>query len=241
LRLQVRQMQREQATRERKLRFERLESRRLLDNHALAPWQGFFGDSNANDVIDAADYVIWRKTLGSTTLLAADANGSGMVDPVDYLIWKQNFGSVFVSDYTPAAVIVQTTGVTLPDGTMLDTTASQTHGLQEAFDYSAAEGWDVFVLPGTYTLNAPLDVEELQGRAFRLEDVTLNFMASQRLWKPVAIDEVFASWTTDGNRPGTDETRPGIEAIGDSGVVKQTDAEDFHLFIKTLFLRERAR
>jgi hypothetical protein len=156
----------------RKLRIERLEDRRLLAGDPLV------GDFNSNDVVDAADYVVWRKTLGSTTQLAADANGNGMVDPVDNVFWRLKFGNSFVSSYKPAAVIVQTTGVTLPDGTMLNVSGSQTQGLQEALNYSAAEGWDMFVLPGTYTLNAHLDVAALQDRAFRLEDVTLNFNPS---------------------------------------------------------------
>ena len=157
------------------LSFEQLEDRCVLDGGPLAQWMGFFGDANNNNVIDAADYTIWRDMFASSTKLAADFNNSGIVDPVDYLIWKQNFGTVFVSEYRPAAVLVQPTGVTLPNGQLLDISGSQTHGLQEAFNYSAAEGWDVFVLPGTYTLNAHLDVEELQGRAFRLENVILNF------------------------------------------------------------------
>ena len=34
------------------------------------------GDFNNDNKVDAADYVIWRKTLGSTTNLQADANGA---------------------------------------------------------------------------------------------------------------------------------------------------------------------
>ena len=73
---------------------------------------------------------------------------------------------------------MQTSGVTLPDGTLLDITGTQTQGLQEAFDFSAEQGWDIFVLPGTYTLNAHLDIEELQLRTFRFEDATLNFTSN---------------------------------------------------------------
>jgi hypothetical protein len=159
----------------RRLRLERLEDRRMLDGNPLSPWLGFYGDYNNDNVIDAADYTVWRDTLGSTTKLAADGNKNGIVDPLDGLIWRQNYGNVFVSDYKPAAVIVQPTGVTLPDGSQLDISHSQTQGLQEAFDYAANEGWGLFVLPGTYTLNAHLDIAPLEGHTFRLKDVTLNF------------------------------------------------------------------
>jgi len=57
------------------------------------------GDYNANGQIDAADYVLWRKTLGSTTDLRADGSGptpgvpNGVVDQADYTFWRSRFGN----------------------------------------------------------------------------------------------------------------------------------------------------
>lgn len=50
------------------------------------------GDYNANGRADAADYTIWRDTLGSTTNLTANGNGNTVIDAGDYDVWKQNFG-----------------------------------------------------------------------------------------------------------------------------------------------------
>jgi hypothetical protein len=152
------------------------------------------GDYNTDGTVDAADYSVWRDHFDSTgipgTVLGdGTTTGSlggqpdGVVDQWDYQFWKQHYGNSLNPGgaphvYHPSAIIVETGGVTLPDGTLLDTSGSQTHGLQEAFDLSAEQGWDIFVLPGTYTLNAHVDVEELQLRTFRFEDVTLNFSSS---------------------------------------------------------------
>jgi ELWxxDGT repeat protein len=54
------------------------------------------GDFNGDDSVDAADYSVWRDTLGSTTDLRADTNGDGVVDDEDYKYWKQNFGATAV-------------------------------------------------------------------------------------------------------------------------------------------------
>ncbi len=57
-------------------------------------------DYNNNGVVDAADYVLWRNTLGSTTDLRADASGptvgvsNGVVDQADYDYWRAHFGAV---------------------------------------------------------------------------------------------------------------------------------------------------
>ena len=58
---------------------------------------GILGDYNKNGIVDAADYVLWRKTISqSGPALAADGNNNGTIDPVDFTIWRTNFG-------TPAA------------------------------------------------------------------------------------------------------------------------------------------
>jgi hypothetical protein len=52
------------------------------------------GDYNKNGIVDAADYVIYRKTLGQTGAgLPADGNGNGSVDPGDYTFWRARFGN----------------------------------------------------------------------------------------------------------------------------------------------------
>lgn len=50
------------------------------------------GDYNGDGIVDAADYVGWRDTLGSTTTLAADGNGNNEIDAGDYDVWRANFG-----------------------------------------------------------------------------------------------------------------------------------------------------
>jgi hypothetical protein len=51
------------------------------------------GDFNADGMVDAADYAVWRKTLGQTGAgLAADGNGNHQVDAGDFDVWRAHFG-----------------------------------------------------------------------------------------------------------------------------------------------------
>jgi hypothetical protein len=61
------------------------------------------GDYNRNGVVDAADYVVWRKAEGSATNLAADGNLDGTVDDLDYSIWRANFGAIAASSLAAAS------------------------------------------------------------------------------------------------------------------------------------------
>jgi hypothetical protein len=53
------------------------------------------GDYNLNALVDAADYVLWRKTNGSTVppYSGADGDGSGTITPNDYTVWRTHFGA----------------------------------------------------------------------------------------------------------------------------------------------------
>jgi hypothetical protein len=51
------------------------------------------GDYNHNHIVDAADYTVWRDTLGSTTKLTADGNADKIVNQLDYQFWKDRFGN----------------------------------------------------------------------------------------------------------------------------------------------------
>src|SRR5262249_51943248 len=53
-----------------------------------------FGDYNQNGVVDSADYVVWRNTLGNSVALfsGADGDGDGTIDQDDYGVWRAHFG-----------------------------------------------------------------------------------------------------------------------------------------------------
>ncbi len=51
------------------------------------------GDFDGNGLVDAADYVVWRETMGQIGAgLRADGNGNGSVDVDDLTVWRAHFG-----------------------------------------------------------------------------------------------------------------------------------------------------
>ncbi|MEX2316869.1 MAG: choice-of-anchor Q domain-containing protein [Pirellulales bacterium] len=81
------------------------------------------GDYNHDGVANAADYTVWRNSLG---LMGGGlpANGDSMgasqnkVDRADYVFWKNNYGNTLVPTATPSAIplILPTGGPTGDDG-----------------------------------------------------------------------------------------------------------------------------
>ena len=54
---------------------------------------GDTGDYNKNGSVDAADYIVWRCTLGQMGAgLGADGDGDQAIDANDYFVWRANFG-----------------------------------------------------------------------------------------------------------------------------------------------------
>ena len=74
----------------------------LLDSNMLELGRERFpvgkgGDYNNNGLVDAADYTLWRDTLGKFVLNpgdGADGDQSEQVDQGDYIFWKERFGNV---------------------------------------------------------------------------------------------------------------------------------------------------
>jgi cyclophilin family peptidyl-prolyl cis-trans isomerase len=65
------------------------------------------GDYNHDGVINADDYVVWRKQLGKTGLTpysGADGNGDGVVNNADFLVWRNNIGAIGGGVHTAGAL-----------------------------------------------------------------------------------------------------------------------------------------
>jgi autotransporter-associated beta strand protein len=68
------------------------------------------GDYNDDDVVDAADYTVWRDNLGTTTELPNDLVG-GEIGAAQYDQWKQHFGASDLGSGSIAAVPEPTAAV----------------------------------------------------------------------------------------------------------------------------------
>ncbi|QDU90243.1 hypothetical protein Pla175_36450 [Pirellulimonas nuda] len=76
------------------------------------------GDYNADGSVDAADYTVWRDTLGSTADLAADGDFNLVVDQGDYDCWRTHYGP------PPTAAIGVSAPVPEPGAALLAALAS---------------------------------------------------------------------------------------------------------------------
>jgi hypothetical protein len=74
---------------------------------------GLAGDYNANGIVDAADYILWRNTIGQNVAAfsGADGDGNGTVDEADYEFWRARYGNTLSTGAGAAD------GQTIPEAT----------------------------------------------------------------------------------------------------------------------------
>lgn len=63
-----------------------------LQTHNVIVELALDGDFSRNNVVDAGDYILWRRYVDSMTAWFADGDLDGVVDMDDYLVWQANFG-----------------------------------------------------------------------------------------------------------------------------------------------------
>jgi hypothetical protein len=63
----------------------------VVINNGLALLPELVGDYNDNDVVDAADYVVWRNNVGTSTELPNDSL-DGTIGTAQYNQWRTHFG-----------------------------------------------------------------------------------------------------------------------------------------------------
>jgi fibronectin-binding autotransporter adhesin len=64
-----------------------------LDVQTLGTVVGVPGDYNNNGVVDAADYVVWRKSVGQSSLTNRSGSIIGPVGQADFNFWRSRFGA----------------------------------------------------------------------------------------------------------------------------------------------------
>lgn len=102
------------------------------------------GDANRDGIVNAADYVVWRNTVGSQIDLCADFDHSGTVDTLDYGVWRAHFGEVAPPPDPPNSV---TNYGATPNDSNYDEAA-----IQSAINANTS----VYFPPGEYWLNSKL-------------------------------------------------------------------------------------
>jgi hypothetical protein len=67
----------------------------ILLNLTIPEPQILPGDYNQDGTVNAADYAVWRNTIGATVAMGdgADGDGDGKVTAADYDVWKLRYGN----------------------------------------------------------------------------------------------------------------------------------------------------
>jgi hypothetical protein len=74
---------------------------------------GVNGDYNGDGTVNAADYTVWRDTVGSTSDFRADGDGNSVVNQLDYDYWKARFGNTSGTGSTSGTAVPEPTTILL--------------------------------------------------------------------------------------------------------------------------------
>lgn len=74
---------------------------------------GLVGDFNRDGTVNAADFTVWRDSLGQIGNIAADANEDNIVDLDDYKYWKENFGAMYSDSSSWPSLVPEPAGITV--------------------------------------------------------------------------------------------------------------------------------
>ncbi len=155
------------------------------------------GDYNLNGVVDAADYVYWRKTFGATVprYQGADGDGDTTIGHGDYILWIEDFGETTpgvggASDSAAALAVVSP-----EDENLLDAS-----NLRLLSDF-----WQPATFVGLEDSAAAPDAPFIRGRELtwtthgeRLSDLLLALDASLDSADEEPLDDhLFESWEHD--------------------------------------------
>lgn len=164
----------------------------------------FLGDYNNDGTVDAADYTVWRDTLGQVVLpySGADGDGSGIVDAGDYAVWKANFGNTLAA---AAVAALEDIAPTPQGGTVERSSAMSSAAIDAGFAHLGLESKDQETASQTSTRIAASESMAVPDDELLLllQGQTGDFDDEDASREYDAFDEVFASEAThfDLNEP----------------------------------------
>ena len=167
----MRRRQAESHARCKRLTYECLENRCLLAISGVAGAAPVLpGDYNQNGFVNAADYVIWRHTLGEAgNLLVADGDGDQQNGLGDYDVWKEDVGlNVFDGS-------LNTTGITLDSGDYIPPIAnSATHVFNTAWQPTSSDSRVLIPQGATVLLSGVAAADEVRVEGTLIFDANSN-------------------------------------------------------------------
>jgi hypothetical protein len=186
------------------------------------------GDYNLDGSVDAADYIVWRKSLGAPAVppfSGADGDGDGTVDQDDLALWKTHFGQTLPGagggasaamqppqpvEHQPRAAPAEPANSSaiaeLPVGHQPQTSALEP--VDQAAKVEQATGARV---SGSFPVSDPNPARQprpsrpslrvtIQPAATRRDDALLAWLASQPNIEPSHAFDELSTWNDNGER-----------------------------------------